>query len=94
MKDENSKTDIIDILDNYSSLVAAKGDGEPNATTCWGDGLSQISMDKAKERRQNSLDSWSRLEAMQSAAADWHLRLLLLIVSNTVVTPRNKYFYV
>ena len=86
-KDENIITEMVDVMVHHQRYVPKDRDGDPIPILFLGDGLSGERVEGAKRSRNNSETRWERLEGLEFAPADWHLRLLLI----QVLTDINNY---
>ena len=72
---------MIDIMEEYQKYVPVKQDGSPKVTLLYGDGLSCERAASAVGSRLHEGDKWGRLEGLQPAVQEWHLRMHILEVS-------------
>lgn len=72
---------MIDAMEHYQQYVPVKHDGTPIATLFYGDGLSCERATSAQDGRWGAASEWGRLEGLEPAVQEWHLRMHILEVT-------------
>ena len=80
LKNENIKSEVIDIMENLQQYVPAKG-GAVHNLMFRGDQLTASRARACSDLRLNSDTAFGRLDTFVPIAEDWHTFLVLLNVS-------------